>query len=355
MSESFLSQIVINSVRHLQNCEMTLSKQERRHLILTGRNGSGKTAVLEAIWDALQHAAATPPVTLTFEQMSEFQRAQQDNACVLAHYPASFSIEMHEPEGTTTVGLPSNAEIEGSPGQWFLRHVATVHINKARAQQARDDKKVERFAAWLTTIDQALRELFHDPTLTLQFDHKNSTVTIASQQYGSRTFSQLSDGQRRILSIFCDLLMRMECIPSNKSRSDFPGIVLIDNLEHLLHIDVQKRMLPCLVNFFPNLQFLVSTHSPFVMNSLESAIVFDLDRHATVNDLLPDPYEAILERYDLRKYSDQIRQLLGEYEGLLNQKMKTEKEEFRLLELGNYLAWVLTKFRKGKQNVTSNK
>jgi hypothetical protein len=65
--------------------------------------------------------------------------------------------------------------------------------------------------------------------------------------------------------------------------------------------------------------------------------------------LLTYPYEAIIEQYDLSRYSDQIRQFLGEYENLLNKKVKNDKEEFRLLELGNYLAWVLNKFRQERE------
>ena len=49
MEEIFISNIHINKVRHLENIDIFLSDTERKHLILTGKNGSGKTSVLLSI------------------------------------------------------------------------------------------------------------------------------------------------------------------------------------------------------------------------------------------------------------------------------------------------------------------
>ena len=49
MEQLFVSNIKINKVRHLNNISIELSKQERKHLIITGKNGSGKTSLLDAI------------------------------------------------------------------------------------------------------------------------------------------------------------------------------------------------------------------------------------------------------------------------------------------------------------------
>jgi len=347
----FLSQITLNTVGPVRNCAIALSKNERRHLILTGRNGSGKTAVLQAVRDALQPPASRrPPLTLTFEHWVAWQTAQQDNACIMAYYPASFRLAIEAPKGTDTLELPCPCAMNDRPGQWFLQHLVNVHAEKTLARNAGRHERVKECDSWLTMLDHALQGLFHDSTLTVRFHHQASGFTLVSQQYGSRDFSQLSDGQSRVLSIFCDLLMRMKCLKSTEDNYDFPGIVLIDGLENSLHTEVQKRILPFLVDFFPNVQFFVSTHSPFIINSLDTAVVFDLDRHSRLNDVLKYPYEAIIERCDLSKYSEQIKQLLGEYEKLLNKQLKTEHEGFRLLELGDYLAWVLTKFRQGNSN-----
>ena len=49
MEEIFVTKVRINKVLHLENLEIPLSDTERKHLILTGKNGSGKTSVLKGI------------------------------------------------------------------------------------------------------------------------------------------------------------------------------------------------------------------------------------------------------------------------------------------------------------------
>jgi predicted ATP-binding protein involved in virulence len=54
MTEIFISDIKINNVRHLKGIEIPISTEKRKHLILTGKNGSGKTTVLNAVRDYLR-------------------------------------------------------------------------------------------------------------------------------------------------------------------------------------------------------------------------------------------------------------------------------------------------------------
>ncbi|MEY3443569.1 MAG: hypothetical protein RLZZ519_1850, partial [Bacteroidota bacterium] len=54
MEELFITKIHIHEVRHLKDFEIPLSETERKHLILTGRNGSGKTSVLLELNTSLQ-------------------------------------------------------------------------------------------------------------------------------------------------------------------------------------------------------------------------------------------------------------------------------------------------------------
>ena len=51
--EHFITKIKIEKVRHLENIEIELSEDSRRHLLITGKNGSGKTSLLEALREKL--------------------------------------------------------------------------------------------------------------------------------------------------------------------------------------------------------------------------------------------------------------------------------------------------------------
>ena len=49
MEQLYITNIEINKVRHLKNISIPLRKNQIRHLVLTGKNGSGKTSVVEAL------------------------------------------------------------------------------------------------------------------------------------------------------------------------------------------------------------------------------------------------------------------------------------------------------------------
>lgn len=75
------------------------------------------------------------------------------------------------------------------------------------------------------------------------------------------TIYNISSGEAAVLTIFGEILRQSDNI--NK-LNQATGIVLIDEIDKHLHIKIQKEVLPQLINLFPNIQFIVSTHSPFV-------------------------------------------------------------------------------------------
>ena len=96
-------------------------------------------------------------------------------------------------------------------------------------------------------------------------------------------FMTLSDGYSSVLNIVIEIMMRME----NKSAKNYniQGIVFIDEIETHLHIDLQKKILPFLISFFPKIQFIVTTHSPFVLTSIDNTVVFDLEKQIKLENL----------------------------------------------------------------------
>jgi hypothetical protein len=98
---------------------------------------------------------------------------------------------------------------------------------------------------------------------------------------------------------------------------DVPGIVLIDEVETHLHIEMQKKALPFLTAFFPKIQFIVTTHSPFVCSSIPNAVVYDLASHMREQDLTGYSSEAIVQgHFNQSKYSESLRDELEEYRTL---------------------------------------
>ena len=94
----------------------------------------------------------------------------------------------------------------------------------------------------------------------------------------------LSDGYRRLVSIVVDIAFR--CALLNKvmygdeAYKQTHGTVIIDEIDEHLHPELQVRILKALHNTFPKIQFIVSTHAPLVMSSVENTpenVVYKLE------------------------------------------------------------------------------
>jgi predicted ATP-binding protein involved in virulence len=115
------------------------------------------------------------------------------------------------------------------------------------------------------------------------------------------------------------------------------GLVLIDEIETHLHIDLQKKILPFLTSFFPKIQFIVTTHSPFVLTSIKDAVIYDLEHQEAIEDLSGYSVEAIIEGYfGSDKYSEALKAKVDEYEQLAKKDELSFSEEKRYKSLKKY-------------------
>ena len=90
--------------------------------------------------------------------------------------------------------------------------------------------------------------------------------------------SQLSDGERSFLAIVCDLGRRLALAnPLLENPLHGTGVVLIDDLELHLHPKWQREVREKLRSTFPNIQFIATTHSPFVIQDLRPGELINLD------------------------------------------------------------------------------
>lgn len=116
--------------------------------------------------------------------------------------------------------------------------------------------------------------------------------------------SLLSSGETALMCLFGEIIRQADRISNNVQIDQIEGLVLIDEIEKHLHIRLQKEALPKLLKLFPRVQFIVSSHSPFLNMGLgdecpETAHIFDLDNGGimttpTNNDVYQETYELFL-------------------------------------------------------------
>lgn len=107
----------------------------------------------------------------------------------------------------------------------------------------------------------------------LEYSEEHKELVLNHEQYGQLKISQLSDGIRNMLALVGDIAYR--CYKLNAHMGEAAprrthGIVMIDEVDMHLHPSWQQTVLTDLKIAFPNLQFIVTTHSPQVTSSIPS-------------------------------------------------------------------------------------
>lgn len=133
----------------------------------------------------------------------------------------------------------------------------------------------------LDCVETALKKNIEGAqSFTWSFDKdKLQTLYIMFENEVEIPFSFLSDGYRNMFAIFADLAYR--CVTLNPhfgvqacSRSE--GMVLIDEIDLHLHPSWQKTIVKQLKETFPKIQFVATTHSPFIIQEVENGELFIL-------------------------------------------------------------------------------
>lgn len=97
---------------------------------------------------------------------------------------------------------------------------------------------------------------------------------------------QLSDGYRMTLAMVMDIARRMaQANPDKKNILESEAIVLIDEVDLHLHPKWQQTILPDLMRTFPNVQFIVTTHSPQVLSTIHRESIRVLGKDSNGHDV----------------------------------------------------------------------
>ena len=353
MSHNFITQIRVNKVRHISGMTIDLSENEKKNLIITGKNGSGKTSLLEAIrlysasrlkWepgilalgdnplknqfgtkdDGESVFASDEEVTMsiddTFTPPSEDEKKKRIEETagisieynnlqairekylagdfILAYYTAERAYSVKSKNVTRQVLLKDMYEVGDSPGQDFVEYIKNLVIkeNMYRYGTQNNREKADVYKEKLERINVILKKIYASDDIQLDFDIDSMTFRIKEPGKLPCAFDELASGYASVLYIVLDIMMRMEKKITNVY--DLEGIVMIDEVDAHLHLSMQRSILHILTEMFPNIQFIVSTHSPFVLSSVSNAIVYDLVdrlRIDTEEGLSNLPYPGIVE------------------------------------------------------------
>lgn len=391
VNTAYVTKIKIRNVRHLKETEIPLSENEMKHLIITGKNGSGKTSLLEAmrlfLWFVTDEDTSDylllskienngDPLKIQFDTKilgksspeSSFQFALTDNNEILrrrdrfsgidleingidlrkdkiktenfifAYYPAERTYSVSS-EKVDKVNIKNSYKLYEHPGKNFVKYLKELTSQEALFRKAEQFERADKIQEWLNNFTNILRRIFDNKNLSVNLDIEQMKFFIEEPGKNPFSFDELASGYAAILDIITDLMMRME----NKRGStyDVPGIVLIDEVDAHLHLSLQKNILPTLTTLFKNIQFIVTTHSPFVLNSISNTVVYNLETKTLVNTpegLSLLPYSGIVEGYfGVSELSKDLKEKFERYKELAKKNNFTDDDYNELGDLESYL------------------
>lgn len=369
MEKIFISALAIKKVRHLRDISIPLSENGIKHLILTGKNGSGKTSVVEALADylnkiftgeretAFRHCQKELSIVLN-SKISSIPEQASKNHFILAYYRADRVFQAEQPKHVEKVELKDYYELTESPRNEFVKYLLDLKMTEALARSKNKIEKANEIQTWFAKMEQLLKQIFDDESVELDFNEDTFEFRLTQSGKEPFDFNTISRGYQAVLDIVLDIIMRMQHQTQRSFAFHLPGIVIIDEIDAHLHLELQKCILPFLTTFFPNIQFIVTSHSPFILGSIENAAIYDLENKILVERGLNNvPYDGIVEGYfRADKLSNLLRQKFLKYSCLVKKRELSEDElseiaelELYLDEIPDYLAiGIATEYRKMK-------
>ncbi len=226
--------------------------------------------------------------------------------------------------------------------QWIANNLSRRAIEKERGNEERANK----FAENIKVLEESISEIINKE-ITFELDTENIDILV---NYDTEILEidVLPDGLKSLISWIGDLLMRLDSLKwkNNTPIFDREIILFLDEIEVHLHPAWQRKVLPIVQKLFKNSQIFVSTHSPFVVNSIDDAWVYKLELEngkAKVAEVIKSEdgvsYSHVLSEIfdideefgiDVQKDLDKFKELRNQILASKNGSTKTQKEFLQL-------------------------
>ena len=184
---------------------------------------------------------------------------------------------------------------------------------------------------------QIIRNITRNTNARFGIGKRNNRVVSLQSEKGSivPNIFQLSSGESSLLNLFLSILRDFDlCNASFSSAADIRGVVVVDEIDLHLHAVHQHEILPELIRMFPNIQFVVTTHSPLFVLGMHKAFGedgFALYRLPHGHQISPEEFNEFGDAYqaftrtgmfanDIRKAIETAQKPIVFVEGATDQK-----------------------------------
>ncbi|GAA2210572.1 AAA family ATPase [Nonomuraea monospora] len=319
----YVSRIEVSGIRGFsgkRSVDLRLTRPDGSHAgwtVLAGRNGSGKTTLLRAIAMAVCGPSVAQNLVPGFPGWLSVGAEEGLVAAEVLSDPAwdrestngAHVAEMRwssEADEVVVAGQAMKEMWRSKPHGWFVagygpfRRLSGGSMDSRRLMQStgrvshlaslfHEDASLAECVSWL--IELHLRRLEDRPGATdllrfvlgllndgllpdgFRIEDVDSDGLWVTRDGRSMALRELSDGYRTVTALVLDLVRRIDHVYPMTGASgttvDAPGVVLIDEIDAHLHVSWQKKIGGWLTEHFPRIQFIVTSHSPYVCQSAD--------------------------------------------------------------------------------------
>lgn len=215
----------------------------------------------------------------------------------VSRYPARTALSEREGNPTETL-FNSNARLSDFQ-EWLLQ--------LDYSQKSGSEKSRKRLQKMHDLVSSDLFPGVTDFNFKKDGNNEHVVVVFAAGKDGDVRFEELGFGYQTSLTWLADLCKRMfELYPDAENPLHEEAVVLVDEIDLHLHPKWQRDLVPTLSKIFPNVQFIVTTHSPHVLQSMADVNLYVLRRDETSG-------EITVERSDVTDFTGwTVEEILSE-------------------------------------------
>ena len=197
-----------------------------------------------------------------------------------------------------------------------------LKMEMAAFQQKREVAEYQAFKEIVADFMCEMNDLKEKP----EVGYSRAFEDIAYTENGETIpVNYLSEGYQSLLWMIMDMAFRMAILnPGSSSLKQCGGIVLIDEVDMHLHPKWQWKIIDALRRSFPNIQFILATHSPIIISSGKNAALLEIDRNQEITEL-SDAYaysvaDVLTYRQGSSEIPDKLKGQSKELEIVVNEK-----------------------------------
>lgn len=369
-----------------------INERPSQWTVILGNNNTGKTTILKSIAELYLHTEKIDPKKLSEELVNEFgdnifysvnnyscpselindegselliklsSLDSEESTCgIFIGGLAILSIDFHlkkvflqgySTQRKTSESSLSNQESTETVQSFFSNNFELINVEEwllqiNYASKNDDSSKSDRERA--KSIEKRVREVITSEILPdIQDFRFRSTQDFKNYiefktDYGWVRLKDLGYGYQATLAWVMDLAKRMfDRYPTSKNPLAEPAVVLVDEIDLHLHPEWQRKIISYLSNIFKNTQFIVTAHSPLVVQSAENVNLVMLEKDGdhinirqqfgsfkgwTVDEILTelmgmddktmsDTYLELMKNFDDALDEDNYEKAHSAYEGL---------------------------------------